>query len=308
MSPIQTWPITVTADAGVNVTPNGSPVDVPDGQQQTFSFVLDPGYYITDVKYDSVTVGVPNSYQTPPVRQAHTLHIFASNVNPTITATASTGGTIAPSGSVVVPTGTDQFFEITPGNGYAVAGVTVDGVAQGFASGYQFTMVQAQHTIAATFTRDIINAIIDALVTVLKTINGSAGGYTLDLTGKQVERAPTLLDWGAMTRPYVGVKLERVQSQEPLSDGVYRATGSFVIGFLVGLDGNALSRELPERLAAVYAQDISRAIAQNVNLLGVLASGYCYPGEIQVSQDPTPGIYTAIGSVTVTASWLWTTT
>ena len=104
------------------------------------------------------------------------------------------------------------------------------------------------------------------------------------------------------------VKLERVQSQEPLSDGVYRATGSFVIGFLVGLDGNALSRELPERLAAVYAQDISRAIAKNVNLLGVLTSGYCYPGEIQVSQDPTPGIYTAIGSVTVTASWLWTTT
>ena len=308
MSPIQTWPITVTADAGVNVTPNGSPVDVPEGQQQTFSFVLDPGYYITDVQYDSVTVGVPNSYQTPPVHSAHTLQVFTSNANPSIVASASAGGTVVPSGTVVVPTGTDQWFEITPANGYTITDVAVDGVSQGPAPGYQFTMVQTLHTVAATFSRDFVNAILDALVTVLKTINGSAGGYTLDLTGKQVERAPTLLDWGAMTRPYVGVKLERVQSQEPLSDGVYRATGSFVIGFLVGLDGNALSRELPERLAAVYAQDISRAIAQNVNLLGVLASGYCYPGEIQVSQDPTPGIYTAIGSVTVTASWLWTTT
>jgi G8 domain-containing protein len=69
----------------------------------------------------------------------------------TILASAGTGGSISPSGSVIVLDGGDQAFTITPDGGYVIADVVVDGVSQGPVPGYTFTAVHAGHTINATF-------------------------------------------------------------------------------------------------------------------------------------------------------------
>ncbi len=69
----------------------------------------------------------------------------------TITASAGTGGTITPSGSVTVSDGADQSFAITPASGYLVRDVLVDGASVGAVSSYTFTNVTGNHTIAATF-------------------------------------------------------------------------------------------------------------------------------------------------------------
>ena len=69
-----------------------------------------------------------------------------------ITATAGTGGTISPAGSVVVTQGTNKTFTITANAGYTIATVVVDGVYQGAISTYTFTNVQTTHTISTTFT------------------------------------------------------------------------------------------------------------------------------------------------------------
>ena len=69
----------------------------------------------------------------------------------TITASAGTGGTITPSGAVLVSQGANQTFNIAPNTGYAISQVTVDSVNQGAISTYTFTNVQANHTISATF-------------------------------------------------------------------------------------------------------------------------------------------------------------
>ncbi|HEY6872048.1 MAG TPA: IPT/TIG domain-containing protein [Geobacteraceae bacterium] len=71
--------------------------------------------------------------------------------NYTITATAGSGGTISPSGSVSVSSGSSKTFTVTPNTGYHVANVTVDGVSQGAITSYTFTNVTANHTISATF-------------------------------------------------------------------------------------------------------------------------------------------------------------
>ncbi|MDO8715249.1 MAG: peptidoglycan-binding protein [Dehalococcoidales bacterium] len=71
----------------------------------------------------------------------------------TITATAGTGGTISPGGSVVVTQGTNKTFTITPNTGYTISSVAVDGVNQGAISTYTFTNVQTTHTISATFAQ-----------------------------------------------------------------------------------------------------------------------------------------------------------
>jgi hypothetical protein len=81
----------------------------------------------------------------------------AVNIGPlsfTITASAGAGGTISPSGNVVVTQGASPSFTITPDDCYGIADVVVDGVSQGPLASYTFPNVQGGHTISATFARD----------------------------------------------------------------------------------------------------------------------------------------------------------
>ncbi len=71
----------------------------------------------------------------------------------TINASAGANGTISPSGSVIVASGNDQAFTITPALGYYVDSVIVDGVLTDSTTSYTFTNVTANHTIHATFVK-----------------------------------------------------------------------------------------------------------------------------------------------------------
>ena len=104
-------------------------------------------YYFTVSAYNSA--GVESSFsnevsKTLPSTQS-TLTTF------TVTATADIGGTITPAGTTGVNYGANQTFTITPGAGYYVATVLVDGVSKGAVTTYTFTSVTANHTIAASF-------------------------------------------------------------------------------------------------------------------------------------------------------------
>ena len=70
----------------------------------------------------------------------------------TITASASQGGIITPSGSVTVAQGANQSFTVTPNAGYQVSHVAIDGVPQEATSSYTFSNVTKDHTIAAVFS------------------------------------------------------------------------------------------------------------------------------------------------------------
>lgn len=69
----------------------------------------------------------------------------------TIQASAGTGGTITPTGSIAVGSGTSKSFSIIPSAGYKIAAVIVDGTSVGTVSTYSFTNITANHTISATF-------------------------------------------------------------------------------------------------------------------------------------------------------------
>ena len=72
----------------------------------------------------------------------------------TITASAGTGGSISPSGSVSVREDTDKTFTITPDSGYHISDVLVDGKSVGAVTSYTFEDVQKKHTIEAVFAKD----------------------------------------------------------------------------------------------------------------------------------------------------------
>lgn len=92
--------------------------------------------------------------------------------NPTITASAEAGGSITPSGTVIVAPGASQSFTIAPDTCHTIADVLVDGLSAGAIGSFTFPGVSANHTIAASF------AIIS------HTITASAGtGGSIDPSG-----------------------------------------------------------------------------------------------------------------------------
>ena len=77
---------------------------------------------------------------------------FTTRATYTISASASRGGSIDPTGEVAVPPGSDQTFTSTPDDGYFLTNLMVDGVPQGAVSSYTFIGVTTNHTIEAVFS------------------------------------------------------------------------------------------------------------------------------------------------------------
>jgi hypothetical protein len=99
--------------------------------------------------------GIGVSIKATDGSQTGTSNLFTSN--PTITATVENGGNITPTGNVEVNYGSNQSFKITATTGYHIANVIVDNVSMGPVSVYNFTTVQATHTITACFAIDTFN-------------------------------------------------------------------------------------------------------------------------------------------------------
>ena len=76
----------------------------------------------------------------------------------TIRATAGSGGSISPSGSISVREGRDQTFTITPDKDYAVANVKIDGKSIGAVKSYTFENVRRTHTIEVIFVKGTASA------------------------------------------------------------------------------------------------------------------------------------------------------
>jgi len=87
-------------------------------------------------------------------------NVAEATVSWTIVASAGTGGQIDPVGHVTVADGADQAFTITPDLGYKVADVLVDGGSVGAVTEYEFTAVDASHTIEASF--ELAQLIVDS--------------------------------------------------------------------------------------------------------------------------------------------------
>ncbi len=104
----------------------------------------------------------------------------------TITATAGTNGSIAPSGAVTVNEGSNQIFSIMPDFGYHVLDVLVDGSSVGAVTSYTFTNVAADHTIDASFE---VGALATHIITATAGTNGSiapSGAVTVNEGSNQI--------------------------------------------------------------------------------------------------------------------------
>jgi hypothetical protein len=115
------------------------------------SIVVRPNTMDFDVSFATIVNG---SVQTAANVQPQTYtftSLFPDHGANIITATAGSGGSISPMGSVSVSGGSNQTFTITANTGYAISSVLVDGTSVGAVSSYTFTNVTSNHSITASF-------------------------------------------------------------------------------------------------------------------------------------------------------------
>ncbi len=154
---------TINATAGEhgNIDPEGAIV-VGEGNYKEFYIFPDPGYQVEDVTVDGESVGAVDFYEFGDVTTDHTIHATFKESSYTITAIAGANGTIEPAGETEVVEGGSQSYTITPDEGYHIKDVTVDGESVGAVGSHEFTDVNVNHEIAATFEKDIVKYTITA--------------------------------------------------------------------------------------------------------------------------------------------------
>jgi hypothetical protein len=154
------------------------------GAEQAFAISANACYSIADVVVDGSSVGAVSGYTFTNVTADHTISASFALINYTIAASAGTGGSISPSGNVSVGCGSDQAFSISAAACYHILDVTVDGGSVGAVSGYTFTNVQANHTIAASFAQNAntLTAVTGLGAAQQKTGNDGDGTTKITLT------------------------------------------------------------------------------------------------------------------------------
>ncbi|MCB9497669.1 MAG: hypothetical protein H6686_12355 [Fibrobacteria bacterium] len=144
---------TITAGAGVGgtISPSGE-VLVIEGGSATFEVAALSGYRILDILVDGVSQGAVSTVTLTNVVANHLVAAYFEEIpSYTITAGAGVGGTISPSGEVLVIEGGSATFEVTPSEGFRILDVTVDGVSQGAVGTVTLADIVANHTVSAIF-------------------------------------------------------------------------------------------------------------------------------------------------------------
>jgi hypothetical protein len=143
---------TITANAGEHgsVSPLGV-VGVGGGANQMFDILPNPHYHVDSVVVDGAKVDSTTSYTFVNVSTNHTIRAVFAIDQYTITAAAGTHGAISPTGTTLVPFGSNQTFTVAPDSGYEIDSLFVDSLALGPAPTYQFANVTRNHSITSMF-------------------------------------------------------------------------------------------------------------------------------------------------------------
>jgi hypothetical protein len=179
---INTYTVTIIAGYGGSITPYGAVIVCYDGTQ---AFVITPnqGYHIREVLIDGMSIGAVSSYTFTNVTTNHTIEAFFEINTCTITATVGSGGSISPSGIVIVNYGDSKTFTINSDPKFVIFMVLVDGHSINFTNPkrttYTFSNISSNHTISAEFMK--IPDITPPSLTLPKV-----GGIDLNLPGAQI--------------------------------------------------------------------------------------------------------------------------
>lgn len=144
---------TITSSSGANGTlsPLGA-VTVADGDNQAFSIIPASHYHVASASVDAVSQGAITSYGFTNVTADHALSATFALDQYTITASTGAGGSVSPTGAMIVNYGASQAYTITPDGGKVLVELDIDGEPDpNLTNPYTFTNVTVPHYIQAFF-------------------------------------------------------------------------------------------------------------------------------------------------------------
>lgn len=148
---IKTYNIVASAGTGGTISPSGT-ITVDEGVSQSYTISVNTRYRIKDVLVDGASQGAIVSYTFSNVSADHTISVnFEAVPTYTITTNVGEGGSISPSGNIILTEGDSQTFTFIPDSGYGIKDVLVDDISQGEITSYTFTDVTANHTLSVIF-------------------------------------------------------------------------------------------------------------------------------------------------------------
>ena len=182
-----THTVTISHTGNGTVAPTGSVV-VGDGEDLTITMAPDEGHHIASVLVDGVPVEAEDGrYTLENITADHAVHAgferIPAPVTHTVTATASEGGSISPSGMMTVEDGDDILFTITPAEGHRLSQLLVDGKAVTVQDlKYTLSDITGDHTVHAEFV-EVLDRIEITSEPVMKVYTA---GDTFDPAGMEV--------------------------------------------------------------------------------------------------------------------------
>ncbi|WII07630.1 hypothetical protein PED39_00085 [Methanomassiliicoccales archaeon LGM-RCC1] len=149
---IERYPmITASADSDAYISPEGYVLVIP-GKDQTFVYGSKIGHTVSKVVVDGYEVEPTGAYTFENVREDHTIDVFIDMRCHVVTANSSYGGTITPSGRILVQDGNSITFTLTPMAGYVLSGITVDGkTVRSYGLTFTLSDIRDDHAVYATF-------------------------------------------------------------------------------------------------------------------------------------------------------------
>jgi prepilin-type N-terminal cleavage/methylation domain-containing protein len=208
----------------------------------------------------------------------------------TITASAGTGGSISPTGSVVVNSGVNQSFSITPNANYAVSSLTIDGVNQGAITSYTFINVITTHTISAAFL-----AVPNAPTIGTATDTGSGRTYnnglaTITFTPSATGPTATSFTVTSSTGGFTGTG-----ASSPITVSGLQSGGSYT--FTVTASNSSVTSVSSAASNSITATTVP--VAPTIGVAAVSYATYNYPPATIASYTyscPGGGTYTGTGT------------
>jgi len=166
--------ISVTATDGGSVSPAAGTTKIDEGETLEFSANAASDRYIETLLVDGAPVADLEAFSTEYTRTFadlstdHTIDVIFVKYY-TIAATAGTGGTVSPTGSIILPEGTDQKYTFEPDDCYGIEDVVINGVSSRSLSEYTFENASGSNTIHVTFSQKAVT------ITVQTTDGGTVG-------------------------------------------------------------------------------------------------------------------------------------
>ncbi len=279
--------LTLNASNG-SVTPDVPPNGVTDtakylhGTVVTLTPAADAGYHFTGWSGDCTGTGACQVTMTA----ARTVTATFAIDTYTVTVSAGTGGSISPTGAVVVNYGDTPMFTITPAPGYDIADVLVDGVSVGAVGSYQFAAVGSDHTISATFTPVNTYAVSGNIQQYNSpAANTNLAGVSVTLSGDQTGSTTTDSDgnYSFTGLPPGGSYLITPSlagyAFDPISRSYSNVTANVTAANFTGLSGNS------PRIIKVVSQNVAPG-AQAVVPISIVSQGDENSLGFSVTYDP----------------------